>query len=51
MSEPEAARSIGAPFPTTRWSRVAAAGDPADPEALRGAWRNSAGPTGIRCMP
>src|SRR5436305_1721469 len=31
MSDPEDARSSQAPFPTTRWSRVAAAGDPVDP--------------------
>ena len=33
MPDPEADSSPRAPFPTTRWSRVAAAGDPADPEA------------------
>jgi len=33
MSDPEAAPFSKAGFPTTRWSRVAAAGDPADPGA------------------
>ncbi len=33
MSDPEAGAPSKASFPTTRWSRVAAAGDPADPEA------------------
>lgn len=33
MSEPEAGASSKSPFPTTRWSRIAAAGDPAEPEA------------------
>ena len=33
MSDPEAALSSKAPFPTTRWSRVVAAADPAEPSA------------------
>ena len=33
MSHPVAAPSSKAPFPTTRWSRVVAAGDPVDPGA------------------
>jgi len=33
MSDPEAALSSNAPFPTTRWSRVVAAGDPTEPGA------------------
>ncbi len=33
MSDPEANPSAKAPFPTTRWSRVAAAVDPAEPGA------------------
>jgi DNA-directed RNA polymerase specialized sigma24 family protein len=33
MSDHEAERPPRAAFPTTRWSRVAAAGDPADPQA------------------
>ncbi len=33
MSEPEAGASSKSPFPTTRWSRVAAALDPAEPGA------------------
>ncbi len=42
MSEAEAGPSSRSPFPTTRWSRVAAAGDPAEPgarEALEGLCR------------
>jgi RNA polymerase sigma-70 factor (ECF subfamily) len=33
MSDPEAGPSSKAPFPTTRWSRIALAGDPAEPGA------------------
>ena len=33
MSEPRAGPPSKAPFPTTRWSRVVAAGDPAEPGA------------------
>ena len=33
MSDHEADAPRAAPFPTTRWSRVVAAGDPAEPEA------------------
>src|SRR3954453_8604984 len=33
MPDHEAERPPRAAFPTTRWSRVAAAGDPADPQA------------------
>ena len=60
MSDPEANPSPKAPFPTTRWSRVAAAVDPAEPgaraaleELCRAYWyplyafirRRDAGPT------
>ncbi len=34
MPDPPAVPPPGAPFPTTRWSRVAAAGGPGDREAL-----------------
>ena len=42
MSDPEANPSPKAPFPTTRWSRVARAGDPAGARGAARPWPSSA---------